>query len=98
MGMGGGCSTHRLDTTIISAYCYDGADGMGLARRLRIRDWWETKRPSFSTWISNVTEAELRDGVFPRQKECVKMARRIHHLPITRAAAASITTSPSRKR
>ena len=78
--------TIYLDTTIISAYWYDGADVMGLARWLRTRDWWETVRPSFSTWISNLTEAELRDGVFPRQRECVKMARRIHHLPITRAA------------
>ena len=78
--------TVYLDTTIISAYWYDGADLMVLARRLRTRDWWETERPSFSTWISNVTEAELRDGASPRQRECAEMARRIHHLPITRAA------------
>lgn len=78
--------TAYLDTTIISAYWYDGADVLALARRLRTRDWWEMERLSFSIWISNVTEAELRDGVFPRQKECVKMARRLHYLPITRAA------------
>ena len=59
--------TVYLDTTIISAEWYDGADVIGLARRLRTRDWWETARPSFSTGISNVTEAELRierDEVF----------------------------------
>jgi hypothetical protein len=36
-----------LDTNIISAYWYSGADVEGIARRLRTREWWNNERENF---------------------------------------------------
>ena len=59
---------------------------MASGRRLLTRQWWETERTHFALLVSSVTEAELREGNFPRQDECLKMVRRLRYLPITKAA------------
>jgi hypothetical protein len=76
--------TVYLDTTIISAYWYDGADVVGLARRVKTRDWWADESPHFSLWVSNVDENELAAGEFRRQLECLRFVRRLRYLPITK--------------
>jgi hypothetical protein len=75
-----------LDTTIPSAYWYDGRNLLALARRQLTREWWRTERKHFALLVSSVTEAELREGQFPRQRECLKLVWRLRFLPITRAA------------
>ncbi len=75
--------TVYLDTTIISAYWYDGADVVGLARRVKTRDWWESESPQFALWVSNVDENELAAGEFRRQIDCLRFVRRLRYLPIT---------------
>jgi hypothetical protein len=54
-----------------------------LARRLHTREWWDAERKHFDLWASKVGEAELSDGAYPRQAECVKMIRRLPYLPIS---------------
>lgn len=44
--------TVNLDTSIISAYWYDGTNVLGLARRVKTRDWWENESPNFAIWVS----------------------------------------------
>ena len=78
--------TVYLDTTIPSAYWYEGRDLFASGRRLMTRQWWDTERKHFSLLVSSVTEAELTEGDFPRQGECLKMVRRLRYLPITKAA------------
>jgi hypothetical protein len=75
-----------LDTSIISAYWYEGADVASFARRLKTREWWELESRRFDIWTSNVSEDELRAGRFPRQADCLSMVRRLKYLPITRPA------------
>jgi hypothetical protein len=74
-----------LDTSVISAYWYEGADVAMLARRLHTREWWDAERKLFSLWASNFVEDELRAGKYRRQTECVKMIRRMAYLPATSA-------------
>jgi hypothetical protein len=78
--------TVYLDTTIPSAYWYEGQDLLASGRRLLTRQWWDTERKHFALLVSSVTKAELREGDFPRQSECLKMVRRLRYLPITKAA------------
>jgi hypothetical protein len=78
--------TVYLDTTIPSAYWYQGANILALARRLLTRQWWETERGHFTLLVSSVTETELQEGDFPRQAECLKMVRRLRYVPIRKAA------------
>ena len=78
--------TTYLDTTIPSAYWYDGRDLLASGRRLLTREWWNTERKNFALLVSSVTEAELREGDFPRQAECLKMVRRLRYLPMTKSA------------
>src|SRR6266851_5727153 len=73
--------TIYLDTSLISAYWYEGADVAMLARRLHTREWWELERRHFGLWGSAVGEKELQSGTFPRQDECLKMMRRLRFLP-----------------
>jgi hypothetical protein len=40
--------TVYLDTSIISAYWYDGGDVASQARRLKTREWWDRERKHFS--------------------------------------------------
>ncbi len=75
--------TVYLDTSIISAFWYEGADVAMLARRLHTREWWDTERRNFEIWTSAFAEAELRSGTFPRQSECQRMVRRLRYLPPT---------------
>jgi hypothetical protein len=77
--------TVYLDTTIPSAYWYHGRNLLALARRQLTREWWDAERKHFALLVSSVTEAELREGEFPRQDECLKLIRRLPYLPITRA-------------
>ena len=74
------------DTSIISAYWYDEADVPMLARRLRTRDWWEAERRHFAIWASLAVERELRAGRYSRQRECLRMVRRLRYVPLTRDA------------
>lgn len=78
--------TVYLDTTIISAYWYEGTDVASFARRLKTREWWEFERPHFAVWSSAVSEAEFRAGEFRRQSECVSMVQRLRYLPATQVA------------
>jgi hypothetical protein len=77
--------TVYLDTTVISAYWYEGSDVTSLARRLKTREWWNLEREHFSVWASGVTEQELRAGEFRRQDDCVNTVRRLRYLPTTHA-------------
>jgi hypothetical protein len=78
--------TAYLDTTIPSAYWYVGRNVLAEGRRLLTRQWWETERKHFALLVSSVTEAELQEGEFPRQADCLKMVRRLGYVPITKAA------------
>jgi hypothetical protein len=78
--------TVYLDTTIPSAYWYEGRNLLASGRRLLTRQWWEMERKHFSLLVSSVTEAELQEGDFPRQAECLKMVRRLRYVPITKPA------------
>jgi hypothetical protein len=75
--------TVYLDTSIISAFWYEGADIAMMARRLHTREWWDLERVHFSVWTSAFSEAELKAGIFARQRECLKMVRRVRYLPAT---------------
>jgi hypothetical protein len=57
--------TVYLDTSIISAFWYEGADVAMLARRLHTREWWDLERDNFDIWTSAFADAELRAGAFP---------------------------------
>jgi hypothetical protein len=72
-----------LDTTIISAYWYDGADVLCWGRRLMTREWWELERDGFDIFASRVTEEELAAGKYPRQRESIRMCRRIRYIQLT---------------
>ena len=76
--------TVYLDTSIISAYWYDGTNVLGLARRVKTRDWWENESQNFAVWVSAVAENELISGEFRRQIECLRFVRRLNFLPITK--------------
>jgi hypothetical protein len=80
--------TVYLDTSIISAFWYEGADVAMLARRLHTREWWDLERRNFDVWGSALIASELRAGKFPRQAECQRMARRLRNLTFTAAAKA----------
>lgn len=73
-----------LDTSLISAYWYQGKDPLALARRLTTREWWDLESRHFLIWASDLTELELRSGSYPRQDRCVRMVRTLPYLPITR--------------
>ena len=75
--------TVYLDTSVISAYWYEGSDVAMRSRRLHTREWWELERPEFKTWGSAFVEAELRAGKFRRQAECLRFARRLPYLAPT---------------
>jgi len=75
--------TVYLDTNIVSAYCYNGTDLAGLARRTVTRDWWQHEREHFSVLASAITEDELSAGRFARQTECLRFVRRLRYLPVT---------------
>jgi hypothetical protein len=75
--------TVYLDTSVISAYWYEGTDVLALARRVKTHEWWDVERGFFALRGSVVVETELRDGRFPRQADCQAMARRLSYLPIT---------------
>ena len=72
--------TVYLDTSIISAFWYKGADSVMSMRRARTREWWEWERPYFDIWASAVVAAELSAGSFAGQSECIKMVRRCRYL------------------
>lgn len=74
-----------LDTTIPSAYWYEGGDVLALGRRIVTRDWWEAESSHFQLTVSSVTEDELRAGSFRRQEDCLRMVRRLNYLPIHRS-------------
>jgi hypothetical protein len=78
--------TVYLDTNIISAYWYQGKDVAAAARRLHTREWWNEERRHFSVYVSVTTINELRAGSFRRQADCVKMARALPRLAMTRKA------------
>ncbi len=78
--------TVYLDTNIISAYWFEGNDVAAAARRLHTRQWWSLERRHFSLYVSVTTLNELRAGPFPRQSDCLKMARALPRLAMTRNA------------
>jgi len=74
-----------LDTNIVSAFWYDGADVGALSRRLATRDWWTAERKCFVICASSFSELELAAGSYPEQDECVRFVRRLKYLPVTKA-------------
>ena len=78
--------TVYLDTSIISAYWYRGSNVAMLARRLHTRKWWDCERAYFDVWTSAFAEAELGEGTYREQSDCLKMVRRQAYL----AANASV--------
>lgn len=78
--------TVYLDTNIFSAYWHEGSDVAAAARRLHTREWWTLERHHFSLRVSITTINELQAGVFRRQADCLKMARSISRLAMTRIA------------
>jgi len=75
-----------LDTSVISAFWYDGTDIAMMARRLHTREWWDIERRHYTVWTSAFCEAELKAGTFIRQRDCLKMVRRLRYLPVITAA------------
>jgi hypothetical protein len=75
--------TVYLDTSIPSAYWYDGSNEDIIKRKLLTRDWCEAERPLFAVWSSAFAEAELLRGTYRRQDECLKMIRRLPYLSAT---------------
>jgi predicted nucleic acid-binding protein len=73
-----------LDTTVFSAYWYEGHDVYSIARRLKTREWWIEDKHEFAVWTSLVTLRELKAGSYPRQEDAREMARPIRLLPINR--------------
>lgn len=69
-----------LDTSIVSSLWYDAADVTMLARRFHTREWRDSERGHFRVWTSAFAEAELREGVFRRQQDCLKTVRRQPYL------------------
>src|SRR5258708_342684 len=78
--------TVYLDTNIFSAYWHEGTDVAAAARRLHTREWWDLERQHFSLCVSVTTINELRAGSFRRQSDCLKMARALPRLSMTRRA------------
>ena len=78
--------TVYLDTNIFSAYWYEGSEVAGVARRFHTREWWDLEREHVSLQVSVTTINELEAGVFPRQTDCLKMARALPLLAMTRSA------------
>jgi predicted nucleic acid-binding protein len=78
--------TVYLDTNIISAYWHEGGDVAAAAQRFHTREWWNLERKHFSVYVSVTTINELRAGKFRRQSDCLKMARALPRLPMTRQA------------
>jgi PIN domain len=78
--------TVYLDTNIFSAYWYEGEDVAGAARRFHTNEWWNQEREHFSVYVSITTINELRSGRFRRQSDCLKMARALPRLAMTRSA------------
>lgn len=74
-----------LDTTILSAFWYEGGDVLALGRRIVTRAWWEAESLHFAIHVSSVTEDELRAGRFRRQEDCLGMVRRLKYLPVSRS-------------
>jgi len=74
--------TVYLDTNVISAYWYSGADIDGLARRGKTRDWWRNERRHFSVSVSAASEDELAAGKFRRQADCLRFVQKLSYLPI----------------
>ncbi len=77
-----------LDTNIFSAFWYEGHDIASIVRRMHTREWWEFERKHFRIWVSVTTVRELEAGQFARQADCVKMARRIPRLAVSKATYA----------
>jgi hypothetical protein len=76
--------TVYLDTTVISAYWYEGQNVIAFGRRIMTREWWDSERHEFAIWTSEITVAELEAGKYPRQKDACGMAYRIRLLPLNR--------------
>jgi hypothetical protein len=76
--------TVYLDTSIISAFWYDGSDEAMAVRRARTRDWWKWERSHFDIWASRFVEAELRIGTFAGQSRCIAMIERLRYLTYSR--------------
>jgi hypothetical protein len=78
--------TAYLDTNIISAYWYEGEDIAAAARRFHTRERWNAERKNFAVYVSHTTVNELRAGTFRRQSDCLRMARALPLLSMTRSA------------
>jgi len=75
-----------LDTNIFSAYWHEGTDVAAAARRFHTREWWDHERQHLLLWVSATTLNELRAGSFRRPADCLKMARALPRLAMTRKA------------
>ena len=75
--------TIYLDTNIVSVLCYRGIHTSALHQHMTTKQWWETERTEFQLHASVFTEAELRAGEYPGQKEAIRVVRRLRFLPYT---------------
>jgi predicted nucleic acid-binding protein len=64
-----------LDTTIFS-YLVDERDSMKNFIDVT-KEWWETQRKYYDTYVSIETLAELREGDYPRKEKATRLAETI---------------------
>lgn len=69
-----------------TVYWYEGGDVAAAAWRFHTREWWARERRHFALRISVTTVNELGAGKFRRQAACLKMARGVRRLPMTKIA------------
>lgn len=68
-----------FDTTIFS-YLVDERDSIRNFIDVT-KEWWETQRKFYDTYLSIETLAELREGDYPRKREAIGLAEIIEVLP-----------------
>jgi predicted nucleic acid-binding protein len=68
-----------LDTTIFS-YLVDERESIRNFIDVT-KEWWETQRENYDTYLSIETLAELREGDYPRKEKATRLAETIEVLP-----------------
>lgn len=70
-----------VDTNILSALHYRGANEFALRRQRITRDWWDNERQSFEVYASRAVEGELAAGVYPGKDRALAEVRRLPYFP-----------------
>lgn len=77
--------TVYVDTNILSALYYRGADTGALIRQRATREWWNTERPGFEVFASQAVEDELDRGEYRGKSNALAEVRRLSYLPYVAA-------------